>query len=131
MSDLQPTERPWSWECFRKSSDVSQTNVVQSSWISNWWMGMMFTVIPFFIIWKIIILLLWFLTVDLVAMTLATESFDAHNLRGRNDNVIDVIDMIRCLKTMYERIEAKHQKLVNISLCVDLVLNWILNVYDM
>uniref|UniRef100_A0A8W8JFQ6 Dystrophin n=1 Tax=Magallana gigas TaxID=29159 RepID=A0A8W8JFQ6_MAGGI len=70
------------------------------------------------------------LRLDLVAMTLATESFDAHNLRGRNDNVIDVIDMIRCLKTMYERIEAKHQKLVNISLCVDLVLNWILNVYD-
>lgn len=71
------------------------------------------------------------LSVDLVAMSLATESFDAHNLRGRNDNVIDIIDMIRCLKTMYERIEAKHQKLVNVALCVDLVLNWILNVYDM
>ncbi|XP_078330229.1 dystrophin-like isoform X4 [Crassostrea virginica] len=70
------------------------------------------------------------LRLDLVAMSLATESFDAHNLRGRNDNVIDIIDMIRCLKTMYERIEAKHQKLVNVALCVDLVLNWILNVYD-
>ncbi|XP_061169275.1 dystrophin-like isoform X1 [Saccostrea echinata] len=70
------------------------------------------------------------LRLDLVAMSLATESFDQHNLRGRNDNVIDVIDMIRCLRTMYERIEQKHQKLVNISLCVDLVLNWILNVYD-
>lgn len=95
-------------------------------------MGMMFTVIHFFSLFEIYSSFFFdFFTVDLVAMTLATESFDAHNLRGRNDNVIDVIDMIRCLKTMYERIEAKHQKLVNISLCVDLVLNWILNVYDM
>lgn len=41
-------------------------------------------------------------------MILVIEFFDVYNFRGRNDNVIDVIDMIRCFKIMYERIEVKY-----------------------
>lgn len=41
-------------------------------------------------------------------MIFVIEFFDVYNFRGRNDNVIDVIDMIRCFKIMYERIEVKY-----------------------
>ena len=64
-------------------------------------------------------------------MNVAIEAFDRHDLRGHNDNVMGVIEIINCIATMYEHIGDNHPDLVNVPLCVDLVLNWILNVYDM
>jgi hypothetical protein len=72
---------------------------------------------------------LYFL-VDLMAMNVATQSFEQHQLRGQNDNLMDIIQIINCLSTMYEIVAQSHQDLVNVPLCVDLVLNWILNIYD-
>lgn len=74
-----------------------------------------------------------FSTVHLVDMTVASEAFERHGLRGQNDKLIEVTEMIECLSSMYEQIAAQRSTSsvpVDVPLCVDLVLNWILNVYD-
>ena len=63
-------------------------------------------------------------------MNSAIDAFDQHGLRGQNDKLMDVVEIINCLTTMYEGIAEDHPNLVNVPLCVDLVLNWLLNVYD-
>ena len=70
-------------------------------------------------------------TVDLVGMDVATDAFDKQGLRGHNDNLMDVIEMINCVAAMYEPCAKNHANLINVPLCIDLVLNWMLNVYDM
>ena len=63
-------------------------------------------------------------------MNNAIDAFDQHGLRAQNDKLIDVIEVISTITTMYEGIKEDHPNLVNLPVCVDLVLNWILNVYD-
>ncbi|XP_025099305.1 dystrophin-like isoform X11 [Pomacea canaliculata] len=73
------------------------------------------------------------LGLHLVDMTVASEAFERHGLRGQNDKLIEVTEMIECLSSMYEQIAAQRSTSsvpVDVPLCVDLVLNWILNVYD-
>ncbi|KAK2181700.1 hypothetical protein NP493_384g05004 [Ridgeia piscesae] len=70
------------------------------------------------------------LCLDLLGMNNAIDAFDQHNLRGQNDKLMDVIEIINCVTTMYEGVAEDHPNLVNVPLCVDLVLNWLLNVYD-
>lgn len=43
---------------------------------------------------------------------------------------MDVMQIINCTLEMYEALAEMHPTLVNVPLCVDLVLNWLLNVYD-
>ena len=63
-------------------------------------------------------------------LNVAIEAFDAHGLRGQNDKLLDVPDMITVLSSLYETISAAHPTAVNVPLCLDLTLNWMLNVYD-
>ncbi|XP_076466610.1 dystrophin-like isoform X3 [Babylonia areolata] len=73
------------------------------------------------------------LGLHLVDMSVASEAFEHHGLRGQNDKLMDVSEMIECLSSMYEHVagERSTQNVpVNVPLCVDMVLNWILNVYD-
>ncbi|XP_052832324.1 dystrophin isoform X2 [Octopus bimaculoides] len=70
------------------------------------------------------------LCMDLLEMSMAVDSFDQHGLKDENDKLIDVIDIIICLNSMYEGIADLHPTLVNVPLCVDLSLNWVLNAYD-
>ena len=70
------------------------------------------------------------IAVDLLNMNNAINAFDQHGLRAQNDKLMDVIEVIKTITTMYEGIKEDHPNLVNLPLCVDLVLNWILNVYD-
>uniref|UniRef100_A0A673WNT7 Dystrophin related protein 2 n=1 Tax=Salmo trutta TaxID=8032 RepID=A0A673WNT7_SALTR len=44
--------------------------------------------------------------------------------------VIDVLEVIHALTSLYEQLEEKHGVLLDIPLCVDMCLNWLLNVYD-
>ncbi|XP_013147320.1 PREDICTED: dystrophin, isoform D isoform X3 [Papilio polytes] len=60
----------------------------------------------------------------------ALEAFDAHGLRAQNDRLIDIPDMITVLTSLYEVIAAENPSLVNVPLCLDLSVNWLLNVYD-
>lgn len=67
---------------------------------------------------------------DLVTVTRAIDVFDTHGLRAQNDKVLDVTDMISVLHTIYEKLARDNPSLVNIPLCLDLAVNWLLNVYD-
>lgn len=68
--------------------------------------------------------------VDLLGLVSALESFDSHGLRAQNDKLIDVPDMVTVLTSLYELIAADNPSLVNVPLCLDLAINWLLNVYD-
>uniref|UniRef100_T1IRG4 Protein detached n=1 Tax=Strigamia maritima TaxID=126957 RepID=T1IRG4_STRMM len=70
------------------------------------------------------------LCLDLLNMNNAIDAFDHHGLRAQNDKLIDVPDMISVLTTLYEGIAADNPALVNVPLCIDLCLNWLLGVYD-
>lgn len=72
---------------------------------------------------------IYILPVDLLDLTSTNEAFKQHKLI-QNDQLLCVQDIISCLTTIYSGMEEKHEDLVNIPLCVDMCLNWLLNVYD-
>ncbi|XP_017782927.1 PREDICTED: dystrophin [Nicrophorus vespilloides] len=67
---------------------------------------------------------------DLVTLSAASEAFDVHGLRGQNDRLLDVADMMLILRAIYSGTLQQNPNLVEVPLCVDLTLNWLLNVYD-
>lgn len=67
--------------------------------------------------------------VDLLDLNTTSEVFKQHKL-SQNDQLIGVQDVISCLTTIYSGLEEKHRDMVNVPLCVDMCLNWLLNVYD-
>lgn len=68
-------------------------------------------------------------SVDLVALSSLVEVFREQELQ-QGEHVMDVVEMIHGLTALYERLEEERSILVNIPLCVDMCLNWLLNVYD-
>ncbi|KAL0176015.1 hypothetical protein M9458_028345, partial [Cirrhinus mrigala] len=46
------------------------------------------------------------------------------------EHVMDVVEVIHALTSLYEKLEEERSVLINIPLCVDMCLNWLLNVYD-
>uniref|UniRef100_A0A670Z9U2 Dystrophin n=1 Tax=Pseudonaja textilis TaxID=8673 RepID=A0A670Z9U2_PSETE len=69
------------------------------------------------------------LCLDLLNLSAACDALDQHNLK-QNDQPIDILQIINCLTTIYDKLEQEHNNLVNVPLCVDMCLNWLLNVYD-
>ncbi|KAH1165862.1 dystrophin-related protein 2 isoform X2 [Mauremys mutica] len=69
------------------------------------------------------------LRLDLVTLATALEIFNEHELQP-SDRVMDVVEVIHCLTALYERLEEERGILVNVPLCVDMSLNWLLNVFD-
>ncbi|XP_069729561.1 dystrophin isoform X1 [Phaenicophaeus curvirostris] len=69
------------------------------------------------------------LCLDLLSLSAACDALDQHNLK-QNDQPMDILQIINCLTTIYDRLEQDHNNLVNVPLCVDMCLNWLLNVYD-
>ena len=67
--------------------------------------------------------------VDLVALSGLVEVFRDQELQ-QGEHVMDVVEVIHGLTALYERLEEERSILVNIPLCVDMCLNWLLNVYD-
>ncbi|ODM96852.1 Dystrophin, isoform D [Orchesella cincta] len=86
---------------------------------------------------------------DKLSLKNVIETFDSLGLRGHNDRLLDVSDMISTLTTLYsicisqyhsqmtsstERKGASAQQLfdppINIPFVTDMALNWLLNVYD-
>ncbi|CAL1537370.1 unnamed protein product [Lymnaea stagnalis] len=70
------------------------------------------------------------LCLDMVSLQMAVEAFDSHGLRGRNDKLIDVGEMIECLSTIFEAAAKEQPQIVNVPLSIDLTLNWILDIFD-
>uniref|UniRef100_A0A8C1XSA6 Dystrophin n=1 Tax=Cyprinus carpio TaxID=7962 RepID=A0A8C1XSA6_CYPCA len=69
------------------------------------------------------------LCLDLLGMSAVCEAFEQHNLK-QNEQFMDIMQVINCLTSIYDRLEQQHSGLVNVPLCVDMCLNWLLNVYD-
>ncbi|XP_048351416.1 dystrophin isoform X1 [Sphaerodactylus townsendi] len=69
------------------------------------------------------------LCLDLLSLSATCDALDQHNLK-QNDQPMDILQIINCLTTIYDRLEQEHNNLVNVPLCVDMCLNWLLNVYD-
>ncbi|XP_050330359.1 dystrophin, isoforms A/C/F/G/H isoform X10 [Bactrocera neohumeralis] len=65
------------------------------------------------------------LALDRIPMSTAIESFDRHALRAQNDKLIDIPDMTTVLHSLYVTIDK-----IDLTLMLDLAINWILNVYD-
>ncbi|XP_076652088.1 dystrophin, isoforms A/C/F/G/H isoform X8 [Halictus rubicundus] len=70
------------------------------------------------------------LCLDLLSLSTALEQFDSHGLRAQNDKLIDIPDMVTVLTSLYEVITADNPPQVSVPLCIDLAINWLLNVYD-
>lgn len=71
-----------------------------------------------------------FIIVDLLTLEAALESFDNHGLRAQNDKLITVSEMLTILGSIFDTLASQHPSLVHVPLCLDLSLNWLLNVYD-
>ena len=75
------------------------------------------------------------LCLDLLPLKAAQDVFDHHKFSVTFSNPqpnrsISVPEMINCLTSLYDFLEQDHKTLVNVPLCVDLCLNWVLNIYD-
>lgn len=70
------------------------------------------------------------LCLDLAPLDDLINLFDHHGLRAQNDKLMSISEIIDCLQHIYETIAQEHAALVNIPLCIDLCLNWLLNLYD-
>ncbi|XP_037606999.1 dystrophin isoform X1 [Sebastes umbrosus] len=69
------------------------------------------------------------LCLDLLELSVAQNTFEQHKLTN-NNQLLSVPDVINCLTSIYDGLEQEHKDLVNVPLCVDMCLNWLLNVYD-
>jgi hypothetical protein len=69
-------------------------------------------------------------SVDMLSLSTALEQFDSHGLRAQNDKLIDIPDMVTVLTSLYEVIAADNPAQISVPLCIDLAINWLLNVYD-
>jgi len=58
------------------------------------------------------------------------KAFEEHNLRLSNDVLVDVGVIINVLNTIFENIDKSRKESINAPQCVDMILNWLLNVYD-
>lgn len=67
--------------------------------------------------------------VDVMALGSLVEVFREQDLQ-QGEHVMDVVEVIHALTALYERLEEERSIVVNIPLCVDMCLNWLLNVYD-
>ncbi|XP_072121478.1 utrophin-like isoform X3 [Mobula birostris] len=69
------------------------------------------------------------LCLDLLELNTAHRIFEQHKL-VQNEQLLNVTEVINCLTTIYDGLEQNHKDLVNVPLCVDMCLNWLLNVFD-
>lgn len=60
---------------------------------------------------------------------MAQGVFEQHQLT-HNEKVLEVPDIVTCLLSIYTELQQVNPDHIDIPLCVDLCLNWLLNVYD-
>lgn len=66
----------------------------------------------------------------LLSLNRAIEAFDSHGLRAQNDKLLDVQDMVTILTSVFEILAKENSSAVDMPLNIDLIINWILNIYD-
>lgn len=70
------------------------------------------------------------LGIDLLMLETFQEIFDEFGLRAKNEKLIGANEIIRCLKIIFERLQMDEKRSLDMPLCVDLSLNWLLNLFD-
>ena len=71
------------------------------------------------------------LCLDLLDLKSALVAFNAHGLtKDKHDSLIKVPQMVVVLTSIYEALHEEEPEEIEVALCVDLCLNWLLNVYD-
>ena len=71
------------------------------------------------------------LCLDLLDITSAVVCFESHGLGADKDDLtICVPEVVTVLTSIYETLYQCEPEDITVNLCVDLALNWILNVYD-
>lgn len=71
------------------------------------------------------------LCLDLLDLEAALCGFDEHGLKfEKHDLSIRVPEMVLILTSIYETLQQEEPMEVSVPLCVDLCLNWLLNIYD-
>ena len=75
------------------------------------------------------------LCLDLLSLKQVQDAFNQQEISASFDNpdgskAIGISKMINCLTTLYDILEQDYKALVSVPLCVDMCLNWLLNVYD-
>ena len=71
------------------------------------------------------------LCLDLLDIASAEVCFDSHGLTvDKHDLTICVPEMVTVLTSIYETLHQCEPEDIDVGLCVDLALNWILNVFD-
>ena len=72
------------------------------------------------------------LCLDLLDVKAALVAFDEHGLtKDKHESLIAVPQMVVVLTSIFETLHEEEPDEVVVPLCVDLCLNWLLNVYDM
>ncbi|KAG8444197.1 hypothetical protein GDO86_009399 [Hymenochirus boettgeri] len=69
------------------------------------------------------------LCLDLLELSMTQSIFKQHEL-NQNNQLLSVPEVISILTTIYDGLEQKNKELVNVPLCIDMCLNWLLNVFD-
>ncbi|XP_063774009.1 utrophin isoform X3 [Pseudophryne corroboree] len=69
------------------------------------------------------------LCLDLLELSTTHNIFKEQEL-NQNQQLLSVPEIITVLNTIYSGLEEKNKELVNVPLCIDMCLNWLLNVYD-
>jgi hypothetical protein len=67
---------------------------------------------------------------DLIDINDVIAMFDKHSLKTNNERNIDVCQIIQCLSTLYRPVASDNPDMLDLVNVVDLVLNWLLSVYD-
>ena len=71
------------------------------------------------------------LCLDLLDLEAAVLGFDMHGLTpDRHDMAIEIPEMVLILHSIYETLDQEEPEEIEVPLCVELCLNWLLNVYD-
>ena len=68
----------------------------------------------------------------MVTLSNVMSAFEQHNMsKNKHEGLVGVTEMVNVLTTIYENIDVPADyAFINNAICIDLTLNWLLNVYD-
>ena len=68
---------------------------------------------------------------DVVDLSIINAAFEQHGFRYHNDTVMDPIQLYNIIYEVYFLTKSQGRSSLDVDVCSELLLNWILNLYDM
>ena len=69
-------------------------------------------------------------TVDLISIEALGKAYDVMQFTSEYEKTVTVPEMLQLFRLIFEVVRGQHPQLVDVPLCSDLLVNWLLNVYD-